>query len=367
MKYTVIIALVCAATAMFLPILLSPVNAPNAEIPAADEQISDEYSTDEVSSEKTAAGDNTEADETTDGDIGSNEASVSPYYTESGSDADTIITLKNGDESLEISLSDYLYGALAAEMPASFETEALKAQAVALRSYLLNKLKFSPSNNHEEDICSDSTCCAAWLDDDALKALWADSYDYYSERLRNAVLETDGVVILYDGEPISAVFHSSSAGYTENASEVWSGDAPYLVSVESIECADDIPGYVYSVTVSAEDFRETVLAAYPDAEFPESVEEYIGEIEYNGSGRIHSVEIGGVTISGVKLRSLFGLHSTAAEFSFDTQNSTITMTSTGYGHGVGMSQYGANAMACEGCGYEEILAHYYAGTELGTM
>ncbi len=287
---------------------------------------------------------------------------VPPAPAAPGKDTDTTVTLLVDGETRDISVRDYLIGAVASEMPASFEPEALKAQAVALRTYLFRKLLHTTSAHPEADICADSGCCAAWRDLEQLKEKWGEAYESNLARISSAVESTDGVYLSYDSEPILAVFHSSSAGRTEDASEVWLRSVPYLVSVESPETAETVPNYTVSVTVSAEEFRDTVKAAHPEAVFSDSVAEWITDPVTTASGRLSSVLIGGVSVGGKELRSLFGLRSTAVTFEASTDS--VTMTSTGYGHGVGMSQYGAQTMALAGKGFEEILENYYPGTEL---
>ncbi len=278
-------------------------------------------------------------------------------------DSAASVTLLDGAETVTLSVRDYLLGAVAAEMPASFEPEALKAQAVALRTYLMRKL-LSPSSAHPEaDICSDSACCAAWKDVDFLREKWGTDFDANFSKIASAVDGTDGLTLSYEGEPILAVFHSSSPGMTEDASQVWGGGEPYLVSVESPESADTVPNFVTSVTVSAEEFKNTVLAAHPEADLSGDPQTWLGVPVLSGSGRLSTVTVGGATVRGTELRSLFGLRSTAIQLTAGP--STVTMTSSGYGHGVGMSQYGAQVMALNGASFEEILENYYPGTELG--
>ncbi len=286
----------------------------------------------------------------------------SPFY-QSASDETLSIRLLDGGEVTELSMASYLFGALAAEMPASFELEALKAQAVALRSYVLYKMLVAPSANHPEaDICSDSSCCAAWKTEAYLQEKWGENYGEYSAKLQEAVFLTDGLALAYNGTPALAVFHSSSPGCTESSQEVWARDLPYLTSVESPESAEQVPHYISSVTLSAQEFMDTVLEYYPDAVFSADMSDWIGEIEYSESGRIHSVELGGVRISGTQLRAIFSLRSAAIEFTLD--GASVTMTCTGFGHGVGMSQYGANVYARQGVEFQDILAAFYPGTEL---
>ncbi len=283
----------------------------------------------------------------------------SPEY-EPG-DADPVVLL-DGDKLLTVTVRDYLLGAVAAEMPASFEPEALRAQAVALRSYLFCKRLHRPSAHPEADICTDSSCCAAWKPEEYLRGKWGADFDANMAKITAAVDSTADMYLAYEGEPALAVFHSSSPGRTQASGELWPGALPYLVSVDSPESEADVPNFVASVTVSAKEFRETVLERYPQADLTGDLSEWIGASVLDGSGRLGSVSIGGVFLTGAQLRSLFGLRSAA--ITLDVGESTITMTTRGYGHGVGMSQYGANVMARGGLGFEEILESYYPGTQL---
>ncbi len=280
-----------------------------------------------------------------------------------GFDMSFSIKFKNGSDVSEIPMADYLIGAVAAEMPASFEIGALQAQAVALRTYTLQKILAGGSDAHPDaDICSDSACCAAWRSVEQLEENWGTDFDAYYEKIRQAVTSTDGVCITYEGQPAQAVFHSSSAGMTEESGAVWSASLPYLVPVESPEDEQQVPNYVSHVSVSFDDFRETVKEQYPEAALEGDPEDWIGDVVLTGSGRIDHVAIGGVQVPGTSLRSMFGLRSTAVQI--DITDSSVEFTVTGYGHGVGMSQYGANAMAEKGSSWQEILLWYYPGTEL---
>ena len=269
------------------------------------------------------------------------------------------LRLQAGDEILDLSLEEYLVGVVAAEMPASFPEEALKAQAVAARSYALCQI--SSGKHPEADLCADPGCCQAWLDEDQLRENWGGSYEENLARIRDAVAATAGETLSYEGEPVLAVFHSSSAGATEDCGAIWS-PRPYLVSVSSPETPRDVPGYVSELRCAPLDFRDVILSAYPKADFSGPEEAWIGPEKRDGSGRVESLELGGVSIPGKELRSLFSLRSTA--FTLAYEEGTFVFTVTGFGHGVGMSQYGAMVMARDGAGYREILSHYYPGTEL---
>ena len=275
-------------------------------------------------------------------------------------DSELAFTVLTEGEVKTVTMSDWLPGVVAGEMPASFEPEALKAQAVAARTYIMYAMGREKPAHPEADVCDDPGCCKAHSTDEALRENWGGDYDANMQKILSAVRSTDGEYMSYGGEVIQAVFHSSSAGRTEDSAAIWQAE-PYLVSVESPETAD-VPNYVSSVTVSPEDFRETVLAAHPETEFGEDPAFWLGAAVHDASGRVESVDIGGAQVPGTELRTLFELRSTA--FALDYTAEGFLFTVTGYGHGVGMSQYGANVMAQDGADYEEILTHYYPGAEL---
>ncbi len=275
-------------------------------------------------------------------------------------DASRTILLVSGEETVKISVRDYLIGVVAAEMPAGFEEEALKAQAVAARSYLQRAL-VKGSRHENGDICTDSDCCQAYKTNDELKKLWGDKYSTYMERITEAVEDTDGRYLSYEGEPAIAAFHSSSCGTTENSGAVWN-EVPYLTSVETPETEKDVPNFVSRLEESELDFRDTVLYGRPDADMTGDAKDWVGEIKRDKAGRVESIVIGGESFSGSELRNLFSLRST--DFELEHGEGYFVFTVKGYGHGVGMSQYGANVMAKKGADYKEILAHYYPGTVL---
>lgn len=280
-------------------------------------------------------------------------------------DKEVNVKVLSGDDVVNMTLSDYLKGVVAAEMPTSFQPEALKAQAVAARTYTIYKMTVDPSSRHPQaDVCTDSSCCKAYITQEKMKENWGDSFDSNFEKISSAVDLTDSQCLVYDGEPILAVFHSSSPGKTENSGQVWTTQLPYLVSVESPETADAVPNYVSSVNLSLDDFRQTVLASYPDASFPDDTSQWVSGTEKDDAGRISSISIGGVKLAGTDVRKLFSLRSSSFEISV---GDSVTITTTGYGHGVGMSQYGANIFAAQGKTYDEILKWYYTGAEIGNI
>ena len=289
------------------------------------------------------------------------EASAEPESAAGGLDSELSFTVLTADGVETVTMSDWLPGVVAGEMPALFEEEALKAQAVAARTYIMYSMGREKPAHPEADVCDDPACCKAHSTDEELREKWGESYEENMARVLEAVRSTDGEYMSYGGEVIQAVFHSSSAGRTEDSAAIWQAE-PYLVSVESQLTAEDVPNYVTSVTVSPEDFREAVLAVHPEAEFGEDPAFWLGAAVRDASGRVESVDIGGAQVPGTELRTLFELRSTA--FTLDYTAEGFLFTVTGYGHGVGMSQYGANVMAEDGADYEEILTHYYPGAEL---
>ena len=282
--------------------------------------------------------------------------------------SDRAITLRvlHGGAVEEMTMDTYLLGVLRAEMPASFELEALKAQAIAARTYTLYKMKGGAIAAHPEaDACDDINCCKAYKTAQDAAADWGGMALYYEEKLARAVHETDAQAILYGGEPILAVFCSSTAGHTQNAGAVWQSDLPYLQSVSSPEDASMVPNYYSTATFSASEFRERFLAAHPDAVLDGDASGWITDVARSDALFVTSLTVGGVTVRGSELRTLLDLRSST--FTVDAQADSLTFHVTGYGHGVGMSQYGANALARQGMCAEEIVEHYFTGAQVGPV
>lgn len=254
-----------------------------------------------------------------------------------------------------IPLETYLTGVVLAEMPASFEIEALKAQSVAARTYAVDKLSSSP---HEDaDICTDSTCCCAYI-----SPVMYDGGADNLKKVENAVKETKGEILTFNDEPILAVFHSMSAGKTEDAKNVWGKDIPYLKSVDSpLEVMSD--NFESEVFVPITDWNEKIKSAAKDAALKDTLD--IKNIEYTPSGYVSTIDIGGYSFKGSQIRSLFTLRSSAFTISSDEKG--ITFKVNGFGHGVGLSQHGANLLAKEGKNYQDILTTYYSGVTLSNM
>jgi len=242
----------------------------------------------------------------------------------------------------EMPLEEYLIGVVGAEMPASFPLEALKAQAVAARTYAVRHMTaFGGSGCSGADICTDSGCCQSYRSPEQLKKKFGGDARQYMDKLRQAVYETEGEYAAYKGEPIEALYHSSAGGRTEDAQNVFSAALPYLVGVDS-------PG-------------EETAGKYAAKLKKNRLGEQVKVVSRYDSGRVKELKLNKVTVSGRELRRLFDLNSANFTLSIGEK---VTIRTKGYGHGVGMSQYGARAMALEGAGYEEILKHYYTGVEI---
>lgn len=278
------------------------------------------------------------------------------YLTEdmparTAADSRTTIAVLTDGAPAAMTMAEYLPRAVAAEMPASFEMEALKAQAVAARTFVL------ANTRHENaDVCTDGGCCVAYLDESVLRERWGGDFAQNMKRVRDAVSATDGLYLTYNGQAIQAAFHASSAGATESSAAIWS-PAPYLVSVPSPESAETVPGLVATARFTADELS-AALGLDPSG----SPAEWIGDIRLDQAGRVESASVCGAAFSGGQLRSRLGLRSTA--FTVEWDGSRFVFTVSGYGHGVGMSQYGAHLYARQGMRFQDILAHYYPGTVL---
>ncbi|MDO5400467.1 MAG: stage II sporulation protein D [Eubacteriales bacterium] len=269
--------------------------------------------------------------------------------------SDPMVLRREDGSTEEVDREAYLLGVVLAEMPASFEEEALKAQAVAARTYT-QKARTTGGKHGDGSLCRDAACCQAYMDPEEYLSRGGALSDL--ARVRTAVEATRGQVLTYEGELIEATYFSCSGGSTEDAAAVWGTEFPYLQAVQS-------PG-----EEGAAHFTDTVR--FTDAEFAQALgadlpegEDWFGEVRYTDGGGVKSMEIAGTTYPGTRLRSLLGLRSTA--FTLEAADGEIVITTRGFGHRVGMSQYGADAMAATGSTYREILAHYYPGTALSEI
>lgn len=259
-------------------------------------------------------------------------------------------------------LNEYLYGVVAGEMPAMFPEEALKAQAVAARTFTIYRIQHAPHPKHTEaDVCDSPNCCKAYLDIDAEKAGWGSQAEMYAERYYTAVNQTDGEVVVYEDKPIMAVFHASSYSQTERCADVWGEDLPYLQSVAS---PDEELGK--TVTQTVKQARALLKSNWPDMDLKgDAPKDWFGSETHTEGGGVMKLTIGGVEVTGSKLRSVLGLSSTHFTVSF--LKNSVVWESKGYGHGVGLSQYGAKALALDGKNYRDILAWYYVDTAISQL
>lgn len=261
----------------------------------------------------------------------------------------------------------YICGVVAAEMPASYENEALKAQTVAAFTYMLNKMNYV-KDNPDTDIghsgaymCDDYNHCKAYLSQaDLIKSWGEDYYNKMYSKIESAVYDALGKVITYNETPINAVFHAVSCGTTASAQEVWGSDIAYL---QSVDCSFDktADGYVSQLTLSKEEFSDTFYESV-GVILPTDDSTWIGEITYHPSGLVDTINIGGTMYDGTYIRKLFSLKSAA--FNVEISKDKIKFTVYGYGHGVGMSQNGANELAKQGSSYTDILEYFYTGVKI---
>ena len=273
--------------------------------------------------------------------------------TEARIDGEAVLTVKNRAGNLQqMALEEYLVGVVLAEMPADFEGEALKAQAVVARTYTRKRME--GGKHGTAAVCMDSGCCQGFRSPE--EYLREGGKPNAVDRVRRAVAETDGTVLCYEGKLIDATYFSCSGGSTEDAVAVWGQDVPYLQAVDS-PGEEDAPRYSDSVEFTAAEFADKLgirNEGDPAAWF--------ADVRHTDGGGVETLTIRGKTFTGTQLRSKLGLRSTA--FEIETAGTVITITTKGFGHRVGMSQYGAQAMAKEGSSFEEILRHYYTGAEL---
>ncbi len=247
----------------------------------------------------------------------------------------------------QIALEDYVIGVVAAEMPASFHPEALKAQSLAARTYALKRVA-------ENKVIADTSANQNYKDINQLKTMWDSSFNTYYNKIKSAVESTKGQYIAYNNYYIDAVYHSTSNGQTEDPIYVWGGSFPYLKSVDS-HWDLNAPTYERTQNISFGEVSKILGIDFNQDTEVKVVSKTTGE-------RINEIAIDHEIYSGIDIRDLFGLRS--ADFDINIQDGNIVFTTTGYGHGVGMSQFGANGMAKEGYSYRQIINHYYPNTSI---
>lgn len=262
------------------------------------------------------------------------------------------VLLQNGSAE-NMPINDYVLRVVLAEMPASFEAEALKAQSVVARTYTLRR--YEGATKHESAmVCTDASCCQGYRTEEDYLNGSGTAADL--NKIKQAVESTGDLVLVYDGALIEATYFSCSGGMTEDAADVWGEDIPYLRSTESPgeEKSAHYTDVVYFTTTEFEGLIGT--------DIPGPANSWIGKITLTAGNGVNTIEIGKETYSGTQIRSLLGLRSTA--FTITIVGDAIAVSTKGFGHRVGMSQYGADAMAVQGEGFQDILLHYYNGTEL---
>ena len=268
---------------------------------------------------------------------------------------------KSTNEIEEVPLDKYLCNVVSAEMPADYEKEALKAQAIVARTYTIYKIQ---NKKHENaDICDDSSCCQAWVSKETRLSRWdEDKRESNWKKIEECVNETKGKIITYEGKPINAFFHANSGGKTEIPVNVWGGTGyPYLQVVETAG-EEGYDQYESEVSLTKEELIDKLETKYSDISIDFNNQDDIKILEYTDSGRVKTVKFGNHNLSGVEARTLLGLRSTNFEISRDGDN--IKFAVKGYGHGVGMSQTGADSLAKEGKNCFDIINHFYIGVQI---
>ena len=271
--------------------------------------------------------------------------SIKVYRTQSG-------------KTQKVSLEEYTVLSVCAEISPDFEDEAIKAQAIACRTYGVYMIK--KGNYDKADISDDFHTHQGYLSKDELKNKWGEKFDVYFNRISSCVEKTKGRIITYNGEVILPAYFALCSGRTENASDVWGGDVPYLKSVASV--GDELAAELTSVVKYSEDEFVNCCKKLDGCNVSENMKELVGKIEKTAAGAVKKITIGGKDFSGADIQKAFELKSN--NFTVNYENGFFVFTVTGNGHGVGMSQYGADYMARQSSSCGEILKHYYTGIEI---
>ncbi len=259
------------------------------------------------------------------------------------------VKLSKTNEIKEIPLEEYVVGVVAGEMPLSFHDEALKAQAIASRTYVVSKLDL----NNTYDVV-DTVSNQVYIDIDQMKNKWGANFENYYNKTLNAVNNTKNMIATYDNKPIITYYFAMSNGKTENSELVFRDALPYLKSVESKWDNENIKNYAYETNINRQDFCQKLNISCLNLS--------INIINRSESNRVNTIKINDQEIKGTEFRKIFQIRST--DFDIKVVNNNINIITKGYGHGVGMSQYGANGMANDGYNYEQILKHYYQNIEI---
>lgn len=269
------------------------------------------------------------------------------------------VFMTESSEITEMDMRDYIIGVVAAEVPASYETEAIKAQALVAATYAEYR-KMHPDRSIDADISDDSSKHQGYMTDEDMREKWGDAYDSYRAKIEDAVDFVMGSVILYNDEPIMAAYHAISGGKTESAENIWGEDIPYLQSADS-EWDIYSSRFTSEVRLTSDEVKN-IMKAYEKADFDSPEEEWIEIKEKTENGTVIEAIICGTALTGIETRELFALRSPVFDVTYEYGEFIFTVS--GYGHGVGMSQNGANCMAKEGKTAEEIIKHYYKGVTI---
>lgn len=266
---------------------------------------------------------------------------------------------------LEVPVIDYITGAVCAEMPATFEEEALKAQAVAAHTYA-ERQKLMELENPDPELCgayfsNDTSKYQGYFTENQAKQYYGENFDIYYPKVRAAAEEVAEYIITYEEEPIISAFHSMSSGKTESAENAWGAAVEYLVPVDS-SADTSAPKYLEEVRMNKTVFREKLIASFGNITLGEDFTSWLEIGSISDSGMVLTASAGGRLVSGAEVREALALRSACFELSYEGDE--VIITTKGYGHGVGMSQYGANSMAAEGKTWKEIIEHYYPGCEI---
>lgn len=295
--------------------------------------------------------------------LGESEVESSELSNDDANPIQTTSTVKvmnaNSKNITELTLEDYLLGVVAEEMSASYHEEAIKAQIIAAHTLLEHSKLNKNETLGEADISDNPATHQGFFTVDEQKAKWGENYDEYVGKIKKCIEEVKNLTIQYNNKPITAVFYAISNGQTENATDVWGGNYPYLVSVSS-EGDKLSPGYLTEVSFSSDEFKKIITEQ--GSTLSDDPKNWIGEIKRTDTGMVKEITIGDKTFKGTDIRKFFSLRSSTFECEF--KDDSFIFKVKGYGHGVGMSQYGANCLAQEGKTYQEILSHYYPNTQL---
>ena len=272
---------------------------------------------------------------------------------------------KSSGNVLTVSIKDLTCGAVASELSPNFETETLKAQAVAAFTYFnfeRQKQKENPSESLKgADFAVNTQSWQYYVTKQQMQDRWKDKFEEYYNKLSSAVDTVLNQILIFEDQPILALYHSTSSGKTEAIKDVFGGDLPYLQAVASP--GDYLaPGYQTKKELSLSEFSNIIKNNWPQSNLGNDPKEYIKEISRSNSGIVKNLKIGSTDVSGNEMRNIFQLRSADFDISYD--NANVYFTVRGYGHGVGMSQYGAEHMAKQGANYKQILSWYYPGSTL---